>query len=171
MKNQQTLQFRQLSIDDKAELEELITLTESTIKHSDWWLPISDISRQHFFDEEWTCFYGGFLNEKLISASALFFNENEFGESRDKLGIGTCKIAEIGRCMVNPENQGNNLMFKINSILYSIAKEKEIQYLIATAHPDNLSSCKSLEKLGFVRKNTILKNSKYLRNIYLAEVN
>ena len=161
---------RYLNKNDKNQLEDLIKEIEEYIDYSEFWIPITDISRKHFFDEKWTNFFGAFENEKLIAAFGIFFNENEYGESQAKLGITQYRCAELGRAMVHPKYRNKGLMKELGKELIECAHKKNIAYLIATAHPKNYASKKSLERLGFIKKDKIVKNGNYRRNIYIYDV-
>ena len=107
------MNIRVLDKNDKASLEQLIYTIENALPVPEWWIPIDDIERSHFFDADWTCFLGAFNDDnELVAASALFFNEHEFAEEAEKLGldIRSTNVAEVGRCMVHPDFRGHNLM-------------------------------------------------------------
>ncbi|MBR2300159.1 MAG: GNAT family N-acetyltransferase [Alphaproteobacteria bacterium] len=159
--------IRKLALNDKPQLDDLIKKIESSLPHHDWWLPIPQEAYDHFFDESWTLFCGAFDKEKLIGASALFFNEFEYGKTVSYLHLPAQKIAEIGRCMVLPDYRGKQLMFQMNEFLLNINPRK-IDSFVATAHPDNISSIKSLEKSGFIKQATFVKFD-MKRNIYLKK--
>ena len=86
----------------------------------------------------------------MLSASALFFNEHEFAEEAEKLGldIHSTNVAEVGRCMVHPDFRGHNLMCELNKRLCSIARNRGIDTILAVAHPDNVASNSSFRRLG-----------------------
>lgn len=128
-------------------------------------------SKENFFNEEWTIFLGAFDKEELIGASALFLNKYEYEETINKLNLSkSFSFAEIGRCMVQPKHRGQNIMLSLNSELIKIAKLLNINYLVATAHPQNLPSKTSLEKLGMQKVDTIIKYNSFPRDIYLYKV-
>ena len=152
------------------ELDKLIEIIEASLERQDFWLPINSVSREHFFDPSWTDFYGLFENSCLIAASALFYNEHEFGESLSKLHMPPSVVAEIGRSMVHPMYRGNNLLYKINSQLLKIARTKGIEYILATIHPENIPSQKSFKTLGLQKKHTYTKSNGYVRDIFLVQL-
>lgn len=163
------MEIRKLTIDDKSNLDNLINVIEANLDQEDFWLPINSKSKEHFFDDTWTDFWGMFDNSELIAASALFYNEHEFKESADAIGMEKTKIAEIGRCMVHPEYRGQNLLYDINRKLLRIAGEKKIEYILATIHPNNLPSQKSFQRLGLKKEHTYTKSNGYVRDIYLLK--
>ena len=159
--------IRKLTLKDKPQLDNLIQKIEASLPHQDWWLPIPAEAYEHFFDEEWTLFCGAFDNEKLVGASALFFNEFEYGKAASYIHLSTQKIAEIGRCMVSPDYRGSQLMVRMNEFLFDV-NPKKVDCFIATAHPDNMPSIKSLEKSGFIKQADFVK-ADMKRNIYLKK--
>ena len=166
-KTENNILIRKLTPNDKPQLDNLIKKIESSLPHKDWWLPIPSTAYEHFFDEAWTLFCGAFDQEKLVGASALFFNEFEYGKAVSYIHLTTQKIAEIGRCMVSPDYRGHELMFKMNEFLFGV-NPKKVDCFVATAHPENMPSIKSLEKSGFIKQATFVK-ADMKRNIYLKK--
>ena len=124
----------------------LVNIIENNLENKEFWLPINEVSRQHFFDDEWTEFYGVFVGNDLIAAAALFYNEHEYNESLLAINRRISNVAEIGRAMVHPDYRGKNILLEINMKLIEVAQKKNIEYLIATIHPDNVASQKSFLK-------------------------
>lgn len=164
------MEYRFLTPKDEAQLTRLIEKIESSLPDKEWWLPIQESARQHFFDSEWTMFYGAFDHDELVAACALFLTANEYGETISTLGLPDIDMAEIGRCMVNPEYRGQNLMLKLNKALVEHATSNGIRHIVATAHPMNMASCASLIALGMRHAGNILKYNGYQRNIYLLDI-
>ena len=163
------MNIRVLDKNDKASLEQLIYTIENALPVPEWWIPIDDIERSHFFDADWTCFLGAFNDDnELVAASALFFNEHEFAEEAEKLGldIRSTNVAEVGRCMVHPDFRGHNLMCELNKRLCSIARNRGIDTILAVAHPDNIASNSSFRRLGAELKATATVFGSYQRNMY-----
>ena len=164
------MEIRQLTQKDEQSLKNLIECIEEHLVNSQWWLPIKREAYDNFLNPEWTIFWGAFEKDLLFGASALFLNEFEYGESLKAVGTQTLPIAEIGRCMVRPEFRGKNIMLLLNQQLCKIAKNMGIKTLIATAHPDNMPSNVSLQKLGMKIQKCILKENKYKRNVFLMKI-
>ena len=164
------MKFRKLTAEDEQKLLGLIDVIEENLDNKEFWLPINEMSKNHFFDATWTEFYGAFDGDNLVASAALFYNEHEYRESLQKLNLKITSVAEIGRAMVHPEYRGNNLLYSINLKLVDIAREKNIEYLLATIHPENIPSQKSFIKLGMTKQTTYRKNCGYVRDIYLMKV-
>lgn len=165
------MELRKITLEDREALEQLITVIESNLENKYFWLPIKEEARKHFFDEEWTEFYGVFQKGMLIAAVALFFNEYEFGESVSQVKLNGKKVAEIGRVMVHPEYRGNNLLFQLNKHILDIARQKGLEYVLATIHPENAPSQRSFQKAGLEKMCTYVKNDTYIRDIYVMKLN
>lgn len=162
-------ELRKLELRDKNQLEQLIEKISINLENEFFWLPITDESREHFFDDKWTYFLGMFEKEKLIAAVGLFLNKNEYEESAKKLQLQDKNIAEIGRAMVLPEYRNNGYMKQITKELVKYAEGHGIKYLVATAHPQNIPSQKALEALGMIRKGSCIKQGKYERDIFFLK--
>ena len=162
--------IRKLTIDDRDALYDLISVIESTLPNVEFWLPIKDEAREHYFDDSWTEFYGAFIDDELIGVSALFYNPFEFGESLQQLGMSPEGVAEVGRSMVHPDHRGNNVLASINKVLMERARSKGLRFLLATIHPDNAPSQSSFRGLGFVKRTTYLKSDGFVRDIYTFDL-
>lgn len=164
------MEIRKLVKSDNEQLKALIKDVEAHLQDETFWLPISDKSREHFFDENWTYFLGAFDGNNLIAAVGLFFNENEFGESREAIGITSSNLAEYGRAMVHSEHRNQGIMKQISKNLLRYAEEIGIKNIIATVHPKNIPSREIIKDLGFDKKSMIVKYNRYERDIFLLEL-
>ncbi len=164
------MEYRFLTEEDSARLDRLVDTIEASIVDEEWWLPIQDLAREHFFDPQWTVFYGAFDDGELVAACALFMTDNEYGESAAAIGLSSPHVAEIGRCMVDPRFRGCNLMLRLNEYLLAYAKSAGVRHVIATAHPSNIASCASLTSLGMEVAGSLVKYGKYHRNIFHMEI-
>ena len=145
--------------------------TRKTLVDPSWFMPFSEENIENLFNEGSTLIvYGCFIDGTLAGVSLFDFNEEEFAELSKLLGIENKKGAELGGSMVLPAYRGQHIMYDVNEALIKVAKEMGIEYLVATAHPDNIASNSSLKKLGMEYKTTITRASGYLRNVYLLEL-
>lgn len=162
--------LQKLTTSHKEQLNLLINDIEATLSNKAFWLPIKEEARMHFFDDEWTEFYGIFDGERLAGAAALFYNEYEYGESLSQLSISYHSVAEIGRAMVHPDYRGHNLLYQINLHLIEVAKKKGVDLLLSTIHPDNIPSQKSFKKLGMEKQHTYIKSDGFIRDIFTMKI-
>ena len=61
-------------------------------------------------------------------------------------------------------------MFRMIQIQYEWAKELGYDYVISMAHPDNVGSLKSLEKLGLQYIKTATVANGHLRDVYMKKI-
>lgn len=93
---------------------------------------------------------GCFLNDKLISS--LLTNRgiddlevcNSAGLTDDEIS----KTLMFETCQVLPKYRGNGIQVRLCKEVYKNIREG-YKYILATVHPDNIASLKSLQKLGF----------------------
>lgn len=115
-------------------------------------------------------FWGLFDKNNLVAVSSLSVDNDDFFEITRLLGIEENRVAEIAECMTLPEARGNNFMLRINEKLLDRAKDIGVEYLVATAHPENVASNKSLGKLGMECKGQFMRYGKYLRNYLVMKI-
>ena len=164
------MEFRKLLKSDSQKLESLIKNVENNLEDETFWLPITDKSRDNFFEDSWTYFLVAFEGDELLGAAALFFNENEFGSSCQALGLSIENVAEYGRAMVRPELRNKGIMKQILERLINQAKKSGIKRIVATVHPHNIPSQKVLTSFGFDNKLKVVKNQNYERYIFILEI-
>ena len=164
------LSLRHLTEEDEHALGLLIQDVEASLPDEKFWLPMSETSKAHFFDDDWTYFLGAFEDDQLVGAAALFFTENEWGESRQTIGIESTSIAEFGRAMVRSDFRGKGIMNMIANELVQVAKEKPVDYMLATVHPDNIPSRRAVKKMGMEKAGFCVKDGCFERDIFLREL-
>ena len=153
-------------ITNAKQLNDLIDVIEQSIKNEKFWLPITQTSRNHFFDEKWTKFYGSYQEGKLIAAAGMFFNKNEYGESAKAIGLKG-NIVEVGRVMCLPQYRNNGITTRV---VEKAINSTQADNFIATVHPQNEPSYKLLKRLGFEKRGYIVKNG-YERYILVRKGN
>ena len=152
------------------ELKGLIKTVAKALPKKEWLITPSEEAIENLFESELFDYWGVFENDKLLAISSLSYDEEDFADIVKLLGIEGKNVAEIAECMTLPQARGNNFMFKINSVLFQRAREKGIEYLIATAHPDNNASNHSLQKLGMEIKGQFYRYGKNLRNYLVMKL-
>ncbi|MCK9576962.1 MAG: GNAT family N-acetyltransferase [Clostridia bacterium] len=161
--------IKKLNINNKQELLELATLITNNLTNKLSYITYNEEEVSHMFNDDYAIYLGAFKHNKLIATSAIFLNPNYTKMVREKVEVKG-KLAEIGHCMVLPEYRGNNLMLQLNKKLIGIAKNKGVEYINFTVHPDNVASYTSMETLGAERKATYIRDKIYPRCIYLLKI-
>jgi len=152
------------------DLKEIVNITANNLANPEWLIVMTKDEIENIFDNKNAIMYGVIDNEKLISISGLFFDESDYLDIEKLCGIEGSRVAEIAECMTLPEARGNNYMLKINEKIIEEAKQLGFEYIIATAHPENIASNHSLQKLGMECKGQFKRYGKYLRNYYLIKI-
>lgn len=163
-------EIRKLTIKDKEELDLLIEVILKNLLKPEYFTKIEKHSYDHFLDDNYSRFYGIFIDGKMAAVATLFLDEYEYAELCDAINISKDNIAEIGRAMVHPDFRGNHYEREIVGYLIDVAKDMKLKRLIATVHPDNIPSQKCFNDLNFKKVKTIVKHSGYLRDVYLKEL-
>ena len=164
-------EIRRLDKSNQSDFVNFNRIIRNNLQNPLWFMPFSEENMKHTFDEGNTLVvYGAFVDNVLGAISLFDTNQEEFKELSLIAGVSPDKKgAELGGSMVLPDFRGQNLMLDVNNKLIEVAKEMGIQYFVATAHPDNVASNRSLQKLGMQLKTTITRTGGYLRNVYLLE--
>ena len=68
------------------------------------------------------------------------------------------RVAHLEIAVVEPEYQGYGLQYELFCQAEEIVKNKQMRYLMATVHPDNIYSFRNMEKLGM---KAVLETKKY----------
>lgn len=160
---------------DKSHLDGFLHINEiilKTLADPEWYIPMSEYNATHLFDDgSGFIVYGAVVDGTLAGVTLIDTEQSEFCDLCDAIGLpDSAKTGELGACMVLPDYRGKNLMYLMNSALIAKAKELGFDYLVASAHPDNIASNTSLKKAGFECKATLIRCSHYLRNAYCIKL-
>lgn len=164
------MEIIKLSKDYNEQLINLINITVQNLEKPEWLIALTKEELEKIWTNPKVIIYGAVDNGKLLAISGLFFDESDYLDIMKLLNIENNKVVEIAECMTLPSARGNNLMLKINTILIQEAQKLGFDYIIATAHPDNISSNKSLQKLGMESNVQFLRYGKYIRNCYMLKI-
>ena len=165
------MDIRQLTPDDRGRHEVMTGIIVSHLTSPDMLIPMTKEEYEETFAEGSSDVVLGLFNEKdeMTATSGLLGNVSDYAAEPEMAEILTHRCAEIGECMVHPQYRGNGYMLQLNQELERIAINSGIEYLLATAHPDNTASNNSLRKLGmqFLK---VFDRHGYIRNIYVKEL-
>ncbi len=115
--------------------------------------------------------YGMFADDgTMIATSSMLYNVEDYRPEQEVSSIiQSHRCVEIGECMVLPSHRGKGLMLRLNRLILKTAREAGVEYMLATAHPDNVASNTSLRHLGFELVKEFDRHG-YRRNLYIMEV-
>ncbi len=162
--------IRQLTNNDSKAFYDLIQITVESLEDQEFWLPIKDEVRKHFFDKSWTVLFGAFDGTTLIGAVGLFLNESEYSESLSYLSTTYEGPAKVDRLMVHPDYRGRGVTEKLMKELISEAKGLGVQNLIATIHPKNVAARNVMQGVGMELMCSYMNKDGYFRNVFVKNI-
>lgn len=100
----------------------------------------------------------------------LYVSQEMLADFKKEFDLESYKVCELGGNLVLPEYRGNGITTKLQTTELKLAQELGFDYIISMAHPNNIGSQKTLEKVGlnFV-KETRLSNG-FLRKLYMLKL-
>lgn len=106
----------------------------------------------------------------LYGMAQLYVSQDMLADFKKEFGLEDYTVCELGGNLVLPEYRGNGITTKLQTIEIELAQKLGFDYIISMAHPDNISSQKTLEKVGlnFI-KETRLSNG-FLRKLYMKKL-
>lgn len=106
----------------------------------------------------------------LYGMAQLYVSQNMLADFKKEFGLENYTVCELGGNLVLPEYRGNGITTKLQTIELELAKKLGFDYIISMAHPDNIGSCKTLQKVGlkFVRETTL--SNGFLRKLYVLKL-
>lgn len=113
--------------------------------------------------------YGAFIKDKMVGWIFLSVS-NRMEELRKKIPNIKGSCADIDGVIVLPEYRGYGLQKKLVKYLEEMAKEKEIENLIAEVTFGNSYSLNNLKELGYEEKTWYQKDEKIKRYILLKKL-
>lgn len=162
--------LRCLTPSDRPLHERMSQIIVANLPREDFLIPMTPEEYEDtFVDGSADIVYGLFDQDELIATSSLLHDVRAYSEQPEVADILKHRCAEIGECMVLPSHRGQGLMLQLNQLLKKDAQRLGIEYMLATAHPENVASNTSLRKLGFQLVKTFDRHG-YLRNLYTMKV-
>lgn len=165
------LVYKKIEEKDKEQLFNLIDIVLKGLPDQGWFIPYEQWELDSMFDEvNYAPLYGAYDGDKLVGMAQLYVSQDMLDDFKKEFGLTEYKVCELGGNLVLPEYRGLGITTKLQTIEFNLAKELGFDYIISMAHPDNIGSCKTLERVGleFV-KETKLSNG-FLRRLYMKKI-
>ena len=153
-------QFRRANEEDLPEICRIVKLAGESVPVKEWFeAENEEFLAKHIREEGFTL-----MTKKNGQTAAIMIvripgmAEDNLGEylkiSREEMK----RVAHLEIAVVVPEYQGYGLQYELFCQAEEIVKNKQMRYLMATVHPDNIYSFRNMEKLGM---KTVLETKKY----------
>lgn len=165
------LEFKKIPKDDKEQLLKLIDVVLRGLPDQSHFIPYEQWELDSMFDEkDYAPLYGAYDGNKLVGMAQLYVSQEMLKDFKDEFGLSQNRVCELGGNLVLPEYRGLGITTKLQTIELNLAKELGFDYIISMAHPDNIGSCKTLEKVGlkFVKETTL--SNGFLRKLYMLKL-
>ena len=162
------MKIRELTPSDRDSFFKLTKTVVEALENKDFLIPMTEEEADATFrDDSEDVVLGAFIDEKLVATLGLFHDIRDYAEVL-QAKYPSLKGAEIGEAMVSPDLRRNGLMNQLLEALQTYIQSSRLDYLLATAHPDNISN-HLIQKADF----TLLKvfeRRGYIRNMYIKKL-
>lgn len=156
---------------DKKQLFKLIDTVLGSLENQEYFIPYEQWELDSMFDEEnYAPLYGAYDGDKLVGMAQLYVSQDMLADFKKEFELENYIVCELGGNLVLPEYRGNGITTKLQTMELELAKKLGFDYIISMAHPDNVGSQKTLERVGlkFI-KETRLSNG-FLRKLYMLKL-
>ena len=160
--------IRELKPSDRETIFKLTKTVVYALENKDFLIPMTEEEAENTFrDNSKDVVLGAFLDDTLVATLGLFHDIRDYTEVLPD-NYRSLNGAEIGEAMVLPDFRRNGLMNQLVESLQTYILNIPLDYILATAHPDNISN-HLIQKAGF----TLLKvfeRRGYTRNMYIKKL-
>ena len=163
--------YKKIEKKDNKQLFKLIDTVLNNLENPEYFIPYETWELESMFDEEnYAPLYGAYDGDKLIGMAQLYVSQDMLKDFKDEFGLSDYKVCELGGNLVLPEYRGQGITTKLQTMEMNLAKELGFDYIISMAHPDNIGSCKTLERVGleFIKETTL--SNGFLRKLYMKKL-
>lgn len=100
----------------------------------------------------------------------LYVSQDMLADFKKEFELEKYNVCELGGNLVLPEYRGMGITTRLQTMELELAKKLDFAYIISMAHPDNIGSQKTLEKVGlkFVKETRL--NNGFLRKLYMLKL-
>ena len=161
--------IRRLTPSDKESFFSLSKTVVDALENKDFLIPMTEEEASVTFhaDSE-DIVLGAFDGNRLVATLGLFHDIHDYSEVMPEHFL-SLKGAEIGEAMVSPELRRSGLMNGLWASLKAIISRSDLDFLLATAHPGNISN-HLMQKDGFTL-HKVFERRGYTRNMYFLKLN
>ena len=166
------LVYKKIEEKDKEQLFKLIDTVLNGLPDQSHFIPYEQWELDSMFDAvNYAPLYGAYDGDKLVGMAQLYISQAMLEDFKKEFKLSKYKVCELGGNLVLPEYRGRGITTKLQTIEMELAKELGFDYIISMAHPDNIGSCKTLEKIGLNYVNETTLSNGFLRKLYMKKLN
>lgn len=164
------LEFKKITEEYKEQLFDLIDKVLSNIPDGHF-IPYEQWELDSMFDEQnYAPLLGAFDGDKLVGMAQLYVSQEMMAGFKKDFELEEFSVCELGGNLVLPEYRGQGITTSLQKMLLEIAKERDFDYIISMAHPDNIGSLKTLEKVGLKFYKTMSVANGFYRKLYMLKL-
>lgn len=165
------LVYKKIEEKDKGQLFNLIDTVLKGLENPEYFIPYEKWELDSMFDDKnYAPLYGAYDGDKLVGMAQLYVSQDMLSDFKKEFELEEYTVCELGGNLVLPEYRGNGITTKLQTIEVELAGKLGFDYIISMAHPDNIGSQKTLEKVGLkYLKETRLSNG-FLRKLYMLKL-
>ncbi len=165
------LVYKKLKKKDEEQLFNLIDIVLNGLEDKAYFIPYEQWELDSMFNEvNYAPLYGAYDGNKLVGMAQLYVSQDMLDDFKKEFNLTEYKVCELGGNLVLPEYRGQGITTKLQTIELNLAKDLGFDYIISMAHPNNVGSCKTLERVGleFVKETTL--SNGFLRRLYMKKL-
>ena len=165
------LVFKKVEEKDKEQVFQLIDTVLRGLPNPAFFIPYEQWEYDSMFDEvNYAPLYGAYDGEKLVGMAQLYVSQDMLKDFKEEFNLSEYTVCELGGNLVLPEYRGNGITTKLQTMELELGKQLGFDYIISMAHPDNIGSCKTLERVGleFVKETTL--SNGFRRKLYMKKL-
>lgn len=163
--------YKKIDEKDREQLFKLIDIVLGGLEDPSYFMPYEQWEYDSMFDENnYAPLYGAYDGEKLVGMSQLYVSQDMIDDFKKEFGLTEYKVCDLGGNLVLPEYRKMGITTKLQTMGLLLAKELGFDYIISMSHPNNIGSCKAIERVGlkFVKETTL--SNGFLRKLYMLKL-
>lgn len=165
------LTYKKIDESDKEQLFNLIKVVLTGLPNPDFFIPYEQWELDNMFDDvNYAPLYGAYDGDKLVGMAQLYVSQDMLADFKKEYGLTKYKVCELGGNLVLPEYRGRGITTTLQILELNLAKTLGFDYIISMAHPDNIGSWKTAEKIGlkFIKETTL--SNGFVRRLYMKKL-
>lgn len=165
------LTYKKITEKDKDQLLNLINTVLNDLEDPSYFIPYEEWEINSMFDEEnYAPLYGTYDNNKLVGMAQLYVSQDMLSDFKKEFKLTDYQVCELGGNLVLKEYRGLGITTTLQKMELELAKKLGFDYIISMAHPDNMGSSKTLEKVGLKYIKTTTLSNGFLRSLYMLKL-
>lgn len=140
--------YRRLGPQHRAALADLANEVVGGLERRDFYVPLTDASIDEMVDPKRAVAYGAFAGEELVGTAQLYLGDPLVDELARQAGLQGRRVAELGGALVLATYRRRGIMSTLARLLVGEARDAGYDYVVSTAHPDNVASQRGLLSCG-----------------------